>query len=195
MLWIVAALCGIVAAFAFGLSRMGPPQGNLAGSDTGGPFMLIDQDGRAVSERSFAGRYRLMYFGYTSCPDVCPTDVAELARGVKSFAAAKPEGAAKLATIFVTIDPERDDPAAVKAFVRAFSPDMIGLTGSAAQVSAMLKAYHVFAAKVPGADPQHYLMNHQGVIYLFGPDGAPIAYLAHGMTASEIANMLKTYVR
>ncbi len=194
-LWITAAVCGVIAAFAFGLSRMGPPPGNLAGSSVGGAFTLVDQDGRAVTDRDFVGRYRLMYFGYTSCPDVCPVDVGELARGLKAFAAIDTKRAGRVAAMFVTVDPQRDDPAAMKAFVRAFSPDLIGLTGSPAQVAAALKAYHVFAAKVPGPDPAHYLMNHVAVIYLFGPEGEPIAYLGHGATGADIAQMLKTYVR
>ena len=196
LIWIAVAALAVAAAFALGWARFnGGPPGNLAGASIGGAFAGVDQDARAVTDTDFAGRYRLMYFGYTSCPDVCPTDVAELARGVKMFADAHPARAAKLAALFVTVDPERDTPPAIKQFVRAFSPTLIGLTGTSQQMAAMRQRFAIYAKKVPGSTPQDYLMDHFAVIYLFGPAGEPIAFLPHGATAAEVAAMLGDHVR
>jgi protein SCO1/2 len=197
-LWLVIGAVALIGVLGWAFGAMRPPavpQGNLAGASIGGPFMLIDQDGKPASDLDFAGRYRLMYFGYTFCPDVCPTDVAILTRGVAGFAGAHPALAQKLAPIFVTVDPARDDPAAMKAFVRAFSPTMVGLTGSPAAIAAMLNDYGIYARKAPGSDAADYLVDHLAVIYLFGPDGKPIGFLPHGSTAAEITAMLEAHVR
>jgi protein SCO1/2 len=195
-LWILLGLAVALAAL-LGWMRFSAPaaEGNLAGSSLGGPFALIDQDGKPRSDRDFAGKYRLMYFGYTFCPDVCPTDVGLIARGLQAFEAKAPERAARVQPIFITVDPERDNPAALKAFVSAFHPRLIGLTGSPAAVDAARKAYGVYAKKVETSDPANYLVDHFAVIYLFGPDGAPIAFLPHGTTAAEVTAMLEAYVR
>ncbi len=193
-LWIVMVLVAFAAAGLGWMRFTAPPPGNLAGSSLGGAFTLVDQDGRSVSDTDYRGKYRLMYFGYTSCPDVCPTDVALIARGLKAYAKAQPMRAAGVQPIFITVDPERDTPASLKAFVGAFPP-FVGLTGTPAQVDAVRKAYGIYARKVPTSDPQFYLMDHFAVIYLFGPDGVPIAFVPHGSTAADVTNMLNTYVR
>lgn len=194
-LWLVLGLV-VVAALGFGWMRANaPPAGNLVGSTLGGAFALVDQDGKPVTDADFKGRYRLMYFGYTFCPDVCPTDVALIARGLRAYEAAAPERAASVAPIFVTVDPARDDPEALQAFVAAFHPRLVGLTGTEAQVAPVLKRYGIYAKKVPTSDPGNYLMDHFAVIYLFGPDGAPLAFLPHGATATEVTAMLTAQVR
>jgi protein SCO1/2 len=176
-------------------SRLAPPPGNLAGSTLGGPFTLTDQNGKRVKDSDFAGKYRLIYFGYTFCPDVCPTDVAILSRGLAAFEAAAPAAGARVQPIFITVDPGRDDPTALKAFVSAFHPRLIGLTGSEAQIEAAKKAFGIYSKKVATSDPENYLVDHFAVFYLFGPDGAPIAFLPHGSTAAEVTAMLETSVR
>ncbi|PZN96470.1 MAG: SCO family protein [Alphaproteobacteria bacterium] len=194
-LWIVLAITVVLAAGLAWMRLTAAPSGNLAGSSLGGAFSLVDQDGKPVSDADFKGRYRLMYFGYTSCPDVCPTDVAVIARGLKAYEAARPDRAARVQPMFITVDPDRDDPAALKAFVAAFHPRLVGLTGTTAQVDAMRKAYGIYARKVPTSDPAFYLMDHFAVIYLFGPDGGAVAFLPHGATAADVTAMLETYVR
>ena len=194
-LWIVLALTALLA-LGLGWMRMSaPPPGNLAGSSLGGAFTLINQDDKAVSESAFKGKYRLIYFGYTSCPDVCPTDAALISRGLLAYEKAQPSRGAQVQPIFITVDPERDNPAALKAFVSAFHPRLIGLTGTPAQIDAVRKAYGIYARKVETSDPAFYLVDHFAVIYLFGPDGAPIAFLPHGSTAADVTAMLDTYVR
>ncbi len=194
-LWIVLALTAVLVAGLGWLRLSAPPAGNLAGASLGGPFALTDQDGKPASDADFNGKYRLLYFGYTSCPDVCPTDVALIARGLKAYEAARPDRAARVQPIFITVDPERDDVAAMKAFVTAFHPRLIGLTGTPAQIDAVRKAYGIYAKKVPTSDPAFYLVDHFAVIYLFGPDGRPIAFLPHGSKAGDVTAMLETYVR
>jgi protein SCO1/2 len=193
--WIVFALVLGFAAWLGWMRFTAPPAGNMTGSTLGGAFSLVDQGGRPVTDADFKGKYRLMYFGYTFCPDVCPTDVAYLAKGLKAYEASRPDRAARVQPIFVTVDPGRDDPAALKAFVSAFHPRLIGLTGSEAQIAAAKKAYGIYSKKVATSDPENYLVDHFAVFYLFGPDGAPIAFLPHGSTAAEVTAMLETYVR
>ena len=192
-----AALAAAVAILTVAVllwARTSPvPAGPLAGSGVGGAFALVDQDGRAVTHRTYAGKWRLMYFGYTFCPDVCPVDVQKIAQGMKAFAHDDPARAAKVVPIFVTVDPERDTPAVLKTFVRAFSPTMVGLTGTPAQAEAARKAFRVYAKKAgTGRD---YLVDHTAITYLMDPANQPVSFLDHGATPQAIAAELKTYVR
>lgn len=178
-------LCGC------GTAREEPP---LAGARIGGPFTLIDENGRSVTNESFGGKYRIMYFGYTFCPDVCPTDVATLMRGYRAFAKADPADAAKVQPIFVSVDPARDTPAVVRAFTDAFDPALIGLTGTPAAVAAVAKGFGVAYSvqKTPGAS--QYLVDHSRVAYLMDPAGKPIALLSHDAAADVIAAELDKWV-
>ena len=193
--WIIVAVTLVLAAAILWQRSAAVPQGNLAGSSLGGAFALVDQDGKPVTDKDFAGQFRLIYFGYTFCPDVCPNDVGFIARGLADFEKTAPERGARVTPIFITVDPERDDVAAVKAFVSAFHPRLVGLTGSPAAVAAAQKTFGIYAKKVATSDPANYLVDHFAVIYLFGPEGAPIAFLPHGSTAADITAMLETHVR
>jgi cytochrome oxidase Cu insertion factor (SCO1/SenC/PrrC family) len=106
------------------------PKGNLSGSAVGGAFSLVDETGAPVSNDSFDGKWRLMYFGFTYCPDICPTDTATMAAAIRLFEEKHPDEAKKLQPIFVTVDPERDTPAALAEFTSGFHPRLLGLTGS-----------------------------------------------------------------
>lgn len=186
----------LLAAFVAWQRFDAPPPGNLDGASIGGPFTLTDQNGRTVTDRDFAGQYRLMYFGYTFCPDVCPTDVSLMTKGLNGFAAANPDRAARVQPIFVTIDPVRDTPAALKPFVAAFHPRLIGLTGTPETMAGVNRTFGVYGKRMPGGDNDTYLMDHSAMVYLFGPDGAPIAFLPHqGLDAGQVQAMLETYVR
>ncbi|WP_017668691.1 SCO family protein [Sandarakinorhabdus sp. AAP62] len=197
----LSAVLAIAVVLAAGLGWMRfaaspAPQGNLAGASIGGPFTLIDQDGKSVRDTDFAGRWRLMYFGYGFCPDVCPTDLAQVGRGLAAFEAAAPALGAKVAPIFITIDPQRDTPATLKPFVAAFHPRLVGLTGTQAQISGVTRAYGVYARRMDTGDPENYLMDHSAMVYLFDPDGKPVAFLPHeGLTAQAITALLTTHVR
>jgi protein SCO1 len=201
-LWLVLAIAVAVAAglgwmrFASPQGSLAPPQGNLAGASIGGPFALTNQDGQTVRDTDFAGRWRLVYFGYGFCPDVCPTDLALIGRGLAAFEAASPALGPKVAPIFITIDPQRDTPAALKPFVAAFHPRLVGLTGTPEQISGVTKAFGVYAKRMDTGDPENYLMDHSAMVYLFDPDGKPVAFLPHqGLTAQAVTELLATHVR
>jgi protein SCO1 len=195
-LWLALAALILVAGALAWMRLSAPPAGNLAGSSLGGPLALVDQDGRRLDPVQLRGKYRLIYFGYTFCPDVCPTDVAVIARGLKAFEATDAARAARVQPIFITVDPERDRPAALKAFVAAFHPRLIGLTGTPAEIETVKKAYGIYARKVATSDPANYLVDHFAVVYLFGPDGAPIAFLPHqGLAAGQVTALLDAQVR
>ena len=164
----------LAAVLAAAACRGPAPAGPLAGSGVGGPFAMTDQDGRAVTDRTFAGRWRLMYFGYTFCPDVCPVDVQKIAQGMKRFTSDDPARAAKVVPIFVTVDPERDTPPVLKTFVRAFSPDdgrpdrhACASRGDAQRV------FRIYAAK--SGTGRDYLVDHSATIYLMDPANRPVS--------------------
>jgi protein SCO1/2 len=167
----------------------------LAGARIGGPFSLINQDGKRVTDHDYSGKFRIMYFGYTFCPDACPTDVQHLMAGFKKFEHDDADDAAKLQPIFISIDPARDTPAKVKAFVNAFHPRLIGLTGTEAEVAAVAKEYASVSQKqAPGPNGQ-YLVDHSRTAILFGPKGEPIMILSQDGPPAKIADELATWVR
>lgn len=170
-------------------------QGNLTGASVGGPFSLVDETGAPVTNETFDGKWRLMYFGFTYCPDICPTDTATMAAALKLFEAKHPEAAKGLQPIFVTVDPERDTPAAVAEFTDAFHPRILGLTGSREQVDAALKTFRVYAAKVPGTVPEAYTYDHLAIFYLMDPKGRPVEFLASSTASPEqLAAMLERFL-
>ena len=172
-----------------------PGPAPLAGAAIGGPFTLVDSTGKTVKWSDFDGKYRIVYFGYTYCPDVCPTDVQRTMQGFARFKKAEPALAAQVQPMFISIDPARDTPPKVGEFVHAFSNDMIGLTGTADQVKQAASAFKVYYAKgKQGADGQ-YLMNHSSAVYLMGRKGEPIALLPVDQGPDAVAAELKRWIR
>ncbi|MFN3592863.1 MAG: SCO family protein, partial [Thermaurantiacus sp.] len=157
---LVAAAAGLLLVACGG---SGAPEGNLQGSTIGGDFALVDETGQPVTSASFAGQWRLMYFGFTFCPDVCPVDTANMAQGLKAFEAAHPARAARVQPLFVTVDPERDTPAALAEFTDAFHPRLLGLTGTREQVDAALATFRVYAQRAEGGTEDSYLIDHMAV--------------------------------
>jgi len=172
----------------------GPGEPPLAGAAIGGPFTLVDQDGRTVTDRDFAGRYRLIYFGYTFCPDVCPTDLQKLMRGLKAFEASAPALGVKVQPIFISVDPARDTPPVLKQYVAAFHPRLIGLTGKPEVIADVAKRYGIFFQKAGGKDSTDYLVDHSSQAVLFGPDGRPIAILPQDQGDKAVAAELAKWV-
>lgn len=157
----------------------------------GGPFTLVDQNGKTVTEADFAGRYKLIFFGFTHCPDICPAELQVMAGALEALG----DKADKIVPIFVTLDPERDTPEIMADYVKNFSPRLMGLTGSAEQVAAAAKAYRVTYAKVEDADSANgYTVDHSALVYLMGPDGAYVNHFAYGMGAEAMAEALKRYL-
>jgi len=165
-------------------SAENPP---LAGAAIGGDFTLTNQDGKKVSFSDFDGQYRILYFGYTFCPDVCPVDMQKLMMGLRVFEKEHPERAAEIQPIFVSIDPERDTPEVLTQFVPAFHPRLIGLTGSPDEVKAAADKYLILYEKQEPNAEGGYLVDHSRQAYLFGPDGEPVALLPYDGTAEEVA--------
>ncbi|KTE16102.1 electron transporter [Sphingopyxis sp. H115] len=158
----------------------------LDGARIGGPFTLTDQNGKTVRDTDFAGRYRLVYFGYSFCPDICPVDLQKLMRGLSMFEKADSVRGTKVQPLFVTIDPERDTPAALGPFVARYHPRLLGLTGTPEQIASVAKAYVVTYNKVPGSAPDRYLMAHSQLAFLMDPDGKPVALLPLDDPSSDV---------
>ncbi|MCR9179773.1 MAG: SCO family protein [Erythrobacteraceae bacterium] len=187
MLAVALALAGCDAA----TPAAEPP---LAGAAIGGDFALINSAGETVRWDDFAGRYRVVYFGYAFCPDICPTDMQRVAQGLRVLAASDPGKAAKITPIFITIDPERDTPAVVGEFAAAFSDDIIGLTGTPEQIAAAAKAFAVYYARGEAVEGGGYLVDHSNVVFLFGPAGEPLATLPVDQGADAVAAELARWV-
>lgn len=147
----------------------------LAGAAIGGPFTLTDSSGKTVHWSDFAGKYRIVYFGYTYCPDVCPTDMQRLMQGFAAYKKEHPDLAAQIVPMFISVDPERDTPKVVGEFTHAFSDDLLGLTGTPAQVAQAAKEFAVYYQKGKPNAAGGYLVNHSTQAYLMGRKGEPIA--------------------
>lgn len=195
-LLLVALLLLLVAGAVLFWPRASAPRGNLEGAAIGGDFALTDESGRPVISASYAGLWRLMYFGFTFCPDICPTDTAKLAAGLAAFEKAQPARAARVQPLFVTVDPQRDTPQALAAFTDSFHPRLVGLTGTPDQVAATLATFRIYARRVEGATPGSYLFDHMAAIYLFDPAGRPVAFIpGPEATPAAVAAMLEAHVR
>ena len=162
LLPLLVFVAGLVALSAAAVVTL-VPQGRQAvrTSSVGGPFTLVNQEGKTVTERDFAGGPHLVFFGFTHCPDVCPTTLQQI---TDVLAALGPK-ADRLKVAFVTVDPERDTPDELKSYLESFDPRIAGLTGTQEQVAATIKAYRAFAQKVPGKNGD-YTMNHTAMVYL-----------------------------
>ncbi len=166
----------------------------LEGAAIGGPFTLVDKANRQVSWNDFAGQYRIVYFGYTFCPDACPLDLQKMMQGFALFEKAQPELAKQIQPIFITIDPARDNPQVVGEFASAFSPRLLGLTGTQAQIDAVAKSFAIYHAK--GKDtPGGYLMDHSRTAYLMGRKGEPISMLPVDKPPQDVAAELAKWVK
>jgi protein SCO1/2 len=158
----------------------------------GGPFSLTDQDGRRVSEKDFLGKHMLVFFGFTYCPDICPTELQVMTAALDALG----PDAEKIQPVFVSVDPERDTPAVLKSYVANFSPRLVGLTGTPEEIAAMAKAYRVYYAKSGNqSSPEDYLVDHSSIIYLMGPDGRFIRHFPYTTDVAKLTAELKEAVR
>ncbi len=150
----------------------------------GGPFSMVSHKGEAVTEKTFAGRYSLVFFGFTYCPQICPTELQVMAEALQQLG---PKADA-IVPLFVTIDPERDTPEQLASYVENFHPRLVGLTGTPEQVAAMAKSYRAYYAKVENAErPEDYTMDHSSLIYLIGPDGLFRKHFSYTTDAAMLA--------
>ena len=167
----------------------------LAGAKLGAPFTLTDQTGARITDRAFAGKWRIVYFGYTYCPDVCPVDAQNIAAGLKQVERDQPALGAKVVPLFVTVDPARDTPAVLKQFVGAFHPRMVGLTGSPAEIAALAKSYAVYYRAQPPGPGGGYMVDHSRSGFLMDPDGKPVALLPVEKSGAAVAAELERWVK
>jgi protein SCO1/2 len=169
------------------LARLGAAVGVPSGVQVGGPFALTDDHGQAVTDASYRGRWMLIYFGYSFCPDVCPTELQTISAALDRLG---PQ-AAHVVPVFITVDPDRDTPTALAAYVKLFDDRLIGLTGTPAQIANVARAYRVYYAKVTPKDSTSYLMDHSSFMYLVGPDGRLSALFRPGQSAAELADAIR----
>lgn len=189
-LFSIALLLGLTAC-----SNAGPGDPPLAGAKIGGPFALTDQDGKPFADTALAGKYRIMYFGYTYCPDVCPTTAQTIGAAMRLLDRSDPAVSAQVVPVFVTVDPERDTPPVLKEFVAAFYPRFIGLTGSPAAIDKVRTEYSVYASKGKPTANGGYLVEHSNAVYLMDTDGKPLALLPTEQGAQATADEIKRWVR
>ncbi|MCY3755237.1 MAG: SCO family protein [Alphaproteobacteria bacterium] len=191
----VQAVAAALAAFALAAAAPPPPQKPPPLEALfGGPFELTDHDGRAVTDGTFRGRFTLFYFGYTFCPDLCPTNLLTMAEAVEALG---PEQAGRVQPLFVTVDPERDDLPALRDYMAHFGPRFLGLRGTPAQTRAVLKAWRIHRRKVPaeaGADADDYLVDHATLTFLMGPDGRFRTLFPHDTPAEKMTATIRRYL-
>jgi protein SCO1/2 len=155
----------------------------------GGPFSLTDQNGRTVTEEDFKGRPFLVFFGFTHCPDICPTTMFEISEIIKKLG----PDADRVRALFITVDPERDKPAALKDYLSSFDPRISAVTGDEAAIAAVAKAYRAYFKRVPLADGG-YTMDHTAIIYLMGKDGRFVTPFSLKRTTDAAAAELRKYL-
>ena len=165
----------------------------LTGLDIGGDFDLLNQDGERTSSQDLAGQYRIIYFGYTYCPDVCPIDLQKVMKGLALAEKEDPALADKVQPIFISVDPERDRPEVLKRYVAAFHPRLIGLTGTDEESAAVAKKYLVIYDRGDEGG-NDYLVDHSRQAYLFGPKGEPVALLPYDADIETIASEIARWV-
>ena len=160
---------------------------DITGADYAKDFSLPDTDGRMRSLKDFPGKAVVVFFGYTQCPDVCPTTLTEIAEAKRLLG---PLGS-KVEGVFITVDPERDKPELLKAYLANFGPDMVALRGSAAQTEATAKDFKVYYKRVDGKEPGSYFMEHTAACYIYDPQGRLRLYSRYGAGAQALADDLK----
>jgi protein SCO1/2 len=185
-----AALAGLVLCVSLGLLASGlmSPSGAPRTASIGGPFHLTDQNGRMVTERDLKGAPFLVFFGFTHCPEVCPTTLFEVSEILRKLG----PDADRVRALFITIDPDRDTSAALKDYLSSFDPRMLGLTGDPAEIAAVAKAYRVYYKKVPLE--QDYTMDHTTIVYLMDKEGRFVSPFNLKRTTEAAAADLRRYL-
>ncbi|HLW29055.1 MAG TPA: SCO family protein [Kiloniellales bacterium] len=170
-----------------GVSMVGEPA-------IGGSFELVDQHGNTLRDTDFHGRYVLIFFGYTYCPDFCPQTLLTVTEALDRLEEAAPAKAEEVVPVFVTIDPERDTVEAMAAYAEHFHEDLIALTGTPEQIDAAAKAYRVYYRKAEDESLNDYLMDHSTFVFLMDPEGKYIAHYTHGTKAEDMAASLQEQI-
>lgn len=196
----IALVIGVLIAIAAGLwlSELMVGGSGGGGSETassgkaqvGGPFTLVNHNAETVTDETFRGRYMLIYFGFTFCPDVCPTELSIMSAALDRLG----EKAEKVQPLFVTIDPERDTPEVMARYVTLFHPRLVGLTGTPEQIAGIAKAYHVFYRKAEDESSTDYTMDHSSIVFLMGPDGEYLKLFPPQTPPDKMAEAIASYI-
>lgn len=196
----IAWLCVAVALIAFGYVNLkARSQGGAGSASTGygeaaigGHFELVDMNNKVVTDKEFDGLYRLIFFGFSNCPDVCPTGLVNITNVLKYLGA----DATNVVPLFITVDPERDTPEQLLEYSQDFDPRIRYLTGTKEQIQAATDAFKVYYSKVPNqSDTKDYMMDHSAYIYLVGKDGKYLAHFTHEEPSKEIAEKIRALVK
>ncbi|MBA4274210.1 MAG: SCO family protein [Alphaproteobacteria bacterium] len=191
--WLICSLALAALLVVVGSKRLLPPPTGAQGEALiGGDFTLMDGDGLPIRVSDFRGKYMLVYFGFTHCPDICPTTLLVMKNALNAMGDDK----SKITPIFISLDPERDTPAVVKQYISNFGDTLIGLTGNAEQVKDAADAYRVYYSKVPQPDSASgYLIDHSGFIYLMDKRGRYVAHFAHTISETDLTSKLNQLVK
>lgn len=191
---IIIALCALAIASTYWFGRDLPTTYTPSGSGEaliGGEFSLTDQHGNPYTHNDMLGHYSLVFFGFTHCPDICPTALLNSTLALAQLG----DAAKQVKIVFISVDPERDNPASMKLFVNNFSPDIAALSGTAEQVKQAANAYKVFYSKVEQKDSAiGYVVDHSAYLYLMGKDGKYISHFPHNVAQQELADTLKRII-
>lgn len=189
---VVAAIAGVAQWLVIRNDDVTKNANGLVTSvEIGGPFSLTDHTGRQVTEKDYLGNFTLVFFGYTFCPDVCPTELGDIALALDEL------GDLSLAVtpVMISIDPERDTPPVLAEYVTLFHERLVGLTGTAEQVKDVADAYRIFYRRVDDPDYSYYLMDHTSFVYLLNPEGDVVSLLRYGTSPEEMASMIRRELR
>jgi len=188
--FLIGALGG-AALLVLSQGGQGPAVQTSGQALIGGPFTLVGRDGKPVTDQAFRGKYMLVFFGFTHCPDICPAELQVMAAALDELG----PKANEIIPIFITLDPERDTPMVVSDYVTNFSPRFVGLTGSSEQIAAAAKAYRVVYSKFQqDKTSSDYSIDHSALVYLMGKDGEYITHFAYGTPASQMTETLRRYL-
>jgi protein SCO1/2 len=188
------ALLMLAGSLLAGCAPEGKPQFkavDLTGADYARDFALPDADGRMRSIKDFQGKAVVVFFGYTQCPDVCPTTLSEIAEAKKLLGA----DGSKVQGVFITVDPDRDKPELLKAYMASFGPDFVALRGTPEQTAAVAKDFKVFYRRSEGKTPGSYAMDHTAASYVYDPQGRLRLYTRYGSGAQALADDLKLLLK
>lgn len=202
LILLIAVAAGLLLAglLAFAQKKQGAPGiATQAGADAlipvtedafGGPFTLTDHTGKKVTEKDFTGKYRLIYFGFTYCPAICPTELAKITGALKSLG----DEGKDIQPIFITVDPERDTVEAMGKYVTLFHPSLVGLTGTPEQIRKVAKEYKIYFAKVQDESMSDYTMDHSSFIYFMAPDDRLLRIFRMEDSAGDMANIIRQWL-
>ncbi|MGB3036490.1 MAG: SCO family protein [Methyloceanibacter sp.] len=184
--FLIGAIAGAVVLLVAN-PQGGQPVQSSGAALIGGPFSLVGADGKPVTDRDFRGRYMLIFFGFTHCPDICPAELQVIAQALEQLG----DKAKTVVPIFITLDPERDTPEAMANYVKSFGPNFVGLTGSPEAIAAAAKAYRVAYSQVENKNSAgDYSVDHSALVYLMDPEGRYVTHFSYGLSADQMAEKL-----